>query len=377
MKKFVIFCSLTLLCINMMAQIDLTDQNWKRVFYDDFTTNYWNTWENWRVTHPEPLGHYISYLDECSSGVTHGYNEHQAYQRENCQFRNGNLILTSFYEGGDNLMPMHCGDYDLPPGKTCDAQHQTLFYTSGNLQTTTKFLYGYFEIRCSLPIHKGSFPAFWLWGAGTDYYNEIDIFEYSHGISYVNHNKQFTCGIYCDNTHPAPSNSFVPISQARVNPILPNDSDDLTHFHVFACEWLPNRVSWYVDGNVINEYTNYDSIPHHEMTLKVNYAIDNYAVSQEPVSPTWFGNDEMTIDYIKVYQLKTDCNDDVLISNAQDLTDFQPSVKRSIVIEPSSEFAVPQNTDINMRAVESIVIDKGFTIPQGVKITMQTHLCPE
>lgn len=95
------------------------------------------------------------------------------------------------------------------------------------------------------------------------------------------------------------------------------------------------------------------------------------------VSPTWFGNDEMTIDYIKVYQLKTDCNDDVLISNAQDLTDFQPSVKRSIVIEPSSEFAVPQNTDINMRAVESIVIDKGFTIPQGVKITMQTHLCPE
>lgn len=376
MKKIVYLCVMMLFSMNMMAQIDLNDLNWEQVFYDDFTSNSWNTWNNWKITHPVPLGHYYSYLAECSSGVTHGYNEHQVYQRENCQFGNGELILESAYEGGQNLLPLECGDYDLPPGKTCDLLHHTLFYSSGNIQTTTKFLYGYFEIRCCLPIHKGAFPAFWLYNSGSDFYNEIDIFEYSHGISYADHYKQFTCGIYCDNTHSAPS-VFHLISQGRTRPILPNESTDLTHFHVFACEWMPDHVTWFVDGEKINEYTNYDSIPHHEMILKVNYAIDNYAVSQEPTLPTWFGSDDMTIDYIKVYQLKTDCNDDVFISNAQDLADFNPSVKRSIVIEPSSEFSAPQNAILNLRAVETIIIDKGFTIPQGAKITMQTHLCPE
>lgn len=375
MKKFIYLCCMMLLSANMMAQIDLNDPNWERVFFDDFSNNSWDTWFEWQITHPEPVGHYISYLSECSSGVTHGYNEHQVYQRENCQLGNGELKLVSVFEGQNN-QPLQCGDYDLPSGKTCDSQHHTLFYSSGNIQTKSKFLYGYFEIRCSLPIHKGSFPAFWLYNAGANFYNEIDIFEYSKGWAHDDYNKQFTCGIYCDNTHPAPSD-FSDISQGRVNPILPDASPDLTHFHVFACEWLPDRVTWYVDGNVINEYTNYDSIPHHEMTLKVNYAIDNYAVPVQTNLPIWFDGDEMTIDYIKVYQLKANCDTDVVISNLQEFSNYQPSVKKSIRIEPSSEFTAPTSTNIHMRAVESIVIDKGFTLPQGAQITLQTQPCPE
>lgn len=376
MKKFIYLCGMLLLCLDMMAQVDLNSPYWELVFYDDFSTNSWDTWANWQITHPDPEGHYISYLSECSSGVTHGENEHQVYQRENCQFGNGELILKSYYEGGLGFTPMQCDDYDLPPGKTCDSQHQTLYYTSGNLQTTTKFLYGYFEITCSLPIHDGSFPAFWLYGGGADYYNEIDIFEYSNNIARDDYYRQFTCGVYCNNYHPAPS-SFGLISHARVNPILPIGSDDLTHPHVFACEWMPDRVTWYVDGIVVNELTDYRYIPHHEMTLKVNYAIDNFAISHQSNLPTWFDGDEMKIDSIRVYQLKTDCDSDVLITDMQDLTDYQPSVKKSISIVPAPEFTVPSNTIINMRAAESIVIDKGFAITQGAQMTFQTQICPE
>ena len=373
MKKFVYLCGMMLLSMNMMAQIDPYDQNWECVLYDEFTNNSWDTWDNWLINHPN--GYYKAFIPEWSSGVSRGKSEHQVYQRENCQFsNNGSLMFVSVYEGGPNMQPLQCGDYVIPPEKNCDTDHQTLYYTSAKIETDVKFLFGYFEIKCSLPIHKGSFPAFWLYGEGQNYYNEIDIFEYSWGIPNDNNRyKQFTCGLYCDNYH----NDMV--SLARVNPILPETSTDLRQSHVFACEWMPDRVTWYVDGIIVNEWTDYDKIPHHEMALKVNYAIDNFAVPDigpQMNQPIWFERDEMVIDYIKVYQLKTDCDDDVIIQNVQDLIDYQPSVKHSISFEPINELVVPADTDITLRA-ETITIGNGFTLPNGAKMTLRTQICPE
>ena len=373
MKKFIYLCGMMLLSVNIMAQIDLNDQNWECILHDGFTNNNWDTWDDWLVSHP--CGHYKAYIPEWPSGVSRGPSEHQVYQRENCQFNNiGSLSFHSIYRGGLNMQPLQCNasDYTIPPGKTCDTEHQTLFYTSGKMETDVKYLYGYFEIKCSLPIHKGSFPAFWLYGEGTSYYNEIDIFEYSWGIPNDNNKyRQFTCGIYCDNYND------VMVSHARVNPVLPDSWNDLRNFHVFACEWMPDRVTWYVDGTIVNECTVYDEIPHHEMALKMNYAIDNFAVPYQTNIPIWFDGDEMIIDYLKVYQLKTDCDTDILICNVQDLINYQPSVKRSITIEPSSEFTAPINTNVTMRAVDSIVINNGFSIPNGAQMILLTQSCPD
>lgn len=70
-------------------------------------------------------------------------------------------------------------------------------------------------------------------------------------------------------------------------------------------------------------------------------------------------------------------NGDMFTATFLDLTDYQPSVKKSISIVPAPEFTVPSNTIINMRAAESIVIDKGFAITQGAQMTFQTQICPE
>ena len=52
-----------------------------------------------------------------------------------------------------------------------------------------QFRYGYFEIRCQIPVHEGSKTAFWLWDAQTDeYYEEIDVFEFSWGFEDNDHN---------------------------------------------------------------------------------------------------------------------------------------------------------------------------------------------
>ena len=373
MKKFIYLCGMTLLCMNVMAQIDPYDQNnWDCVLYDEFTNNSWNTWDNWLISHP--YGHYKAFIPEWPSGVSRGLSEHQVYQRENCQFNNNGLLqFVSVYEGGQDNQPLQCGDYDIPPGKICDINHPSLFYSTGKIETDVKYLYGYFEIKCSLPIHAGSFPAFWLYGGGSNYYNEIDIFEYSNGIALDNYYKQFTCGIYCDNYNTNYT------SYARTQPILPETSTDLRQPHVFACEWLPDRVTWFVDGVVVNEELNRDHIPHHSMALKVNYAIDNYAVpitGSNQYQPQWFGTDVMTIEYLKILQLKTNCNSDVVITSLSDLLMMDPSVKKSIYIEPISSLAVPNNTHMTLRSVDGFEIGTGFEINAGAQMTFIVQECP-
>lgn len=73
MKKFIYLCILTLLCLRAMAQIDPYDNNWDTLVHDEFTNNSWNTWNEWKISHPK--GYYKAFFWE--SGVTHGSAEHQ------------------------------------------------------------------------------------------------------------------------------------------------------------------------------------------------------------------------------------------------------------------------------------------------------------
>lgn len=398
MKKIVYLCALIILYVNTMAQIDLNDKNWECVLNDDFSNSRWLSWNRWIISHPTyttPIedshiyvddnvvgtsSFYRSYISEWTSGVSRGLSEHQVYQRENCIFgdTNNNMRFVSIYMGGVDTIPLQCGEYDIPPRHLCDTSHHTLYYTSGKIESDVKYLYGYFEMKCSLPIHTGSFPAFWLYGekkqSNQAYYNEIDIFEYSYSMAEGNYYYQFSCGIYCDN------HNDTMVHHAYVKPTLPIGSTDLTHPHVFACEWLPNRVTWYVDGIKVNEEIEYEKIPHHPMMLKVNYAIDNWAVPDHGDylnKAIWFDGDTMTIDYLKVYQLKTDCSSSITISDIQDLVNFTPSVKQSIVIEPSPSITIPDTTIMTMRASDNIIIKQGVTISSGAQITLIVHDCPD
>ena len=79
MKKFVYLCAMLLLTLNMMAQIDLNDRNWERVFNDEFTMT-GRSWKNWS-----------SFPDKKWRGyggatVIGGITEHQVYQYSNCLF---------------------------------------------------------------------------------------------------------------------------------------------------------------------------------------------------------------------------------------------------------------------------------------------------
>lgn len=396
MRKFVYLCGMMLFCLNMMAQIDPYDRNWDTIVLDDFSTpgRYWHNWsfisndDLWRA-YP---GH----------GVTHG-DELMIYQYDQCHFNDNDNYMELIAEY-DTTHRIPINDYKLPfwmypnnggPGFPIK---DSLFYFSGEIDYIKGqqkadegiFRYGYFEIRCKLPIHQGAFPAFWLWHADKNlpdpHYEEIDIFEFSwrfeddnlpHPYSPNPHGAGdpfcFTSGIYYNDTS---AYCGYETSRARVFPMI---NDSLNHWHTFACEWLPERIIWYCDGQVVNEFYDVNRIPHHKLTLKANYAIDHYVLNNYTFgnSIDWRETDTMFIDYIKVSQLNCQCNTDEIITCQYDLDNFDYGVKKSIsitsIIEPVS---IGCSKKVTFRATDSIEITGPFQVDTGGEMTVIMQSCP-
>ena len=270
-----------------------------------------------------------------------------------------------------------------------------LFYFSGALEyhkkhhvqneDEKKFRYGYFEIKCKLPTHQGAFPAFWLQCScdttGNKYYEEIDIFEYSWWITSpenpnidmpeLGSKRRYTCGLYFNDT----DSSHEGHSYARSYPKLPNNSSDLENYHRFSCEWMPDHVIWYFDGIIMNEYYNMDSIPHRPLYLNTNYAIDDYFGNGDTL---WYGPDEMVIDYIRVFQLEWECNNDEVLTCQADLDNFNYAVKKSVSITSAvEEPIVGSNDQTTFRVTDSFEITGSFEVENGAEFTVIMQSCPE
>lgn len=399
MKKLIYLIGLMLLSFNMMAQIDLNDRNWKRSLHEDFTTP-GRTWDSYSFKSSDGL-----WRGYPGSGVTHG-NEKQVYQFTQCRFNDidGTMELVAEYDA-DGRIPNN--DYYLPSwmwisnGGYGYPQSNGLNYFSGevdyiNRQPRTPekgiFRYGYFEIRCKLPTHQGAFPAFWLYAADPDsetdkFYEEIDIFEYSWSLGdpnmsnwepYPNPNptysgdpRVFTAGIYHNLTGQSPNHATE--SFGRHYPSIPITSNDLTDWHVFSCEWMPEHVYWFFDGHLVNSYTNPSHIPCHPLILKTNYAIDGYCNHGNIM---WEGKEKMTIDYINVYQLHWDCDTDETITSQTDLDDFDYAVKKTISVTSTVNEPVVSSADkVTFRVTGSFEVTGPFEVLQGGEFTIIQQPC--
>ena len=394
MKKFIYLCGMMLLSLNMMAQIDLNDRNWDTILIENFDegASYWQ-WDTLRFAN---TGDY-SWKAYLSSIAPQG--EHEVYQFGNCIINtvDGTMHLVAYYDSTN----IYQNNYYLPkwmlpenngPGYPVD---DSLFYFSGALEyhkehhvqneDEKKFRYGYFEIKCKLPTHQGAFPAFWLQCScnttGNKYYEEIDIFEYSWWITSPSNpdivmpdlgsKRRYTCGLYFNDT----ASFHEGHSYARAYPILPNNSSDLENYHRFSCEWMPDHVIWYFDGIIMNEYYNMDSIPHRPLYLNTNYAIDDYF---DKGGTLWYGPDEMVIDYIRVFQLEWECNNDEVLTCQTDLDNFNYAVKKSVSITSAvEEPIVGSNDKTTFRVTDSFEITGSFEVENGAEFTVIMQSCPE
>ena len=400
MKKFIYLCGMMLLSMNMMAQIDTNDLNWRCVLNENFDegSSYWQ-WGQQSFVNPSQ-----TWRAYPGSGVT-SENGHQVYQPSQSQIdvTNQCMELVAEYDSEERI-PLN--DYDLPSWMWPNGYPSSngLYYFSGTINyidrnsphrtpETGIFRYGYFEIQCKLPVHKGAFPAFWLYAADPDsitdkFYEEIDIFEHTRHLMYASSGntnppsvedtaRVFTTGIYHNLSGHSPNHESE--SFARNFPVVPHSSEDLSGWHTFGCEWMPNHVYWFLDGRLVNSYTDQEHIPCHPLILKANYAIDSYAGhwNGDIWSPDWFDTDTMTINYINVYQLGWDCETEEIIACQSDLVNFDYAVKKSISITSTINGPVVSNTDkVTFRVADTFEIIGSFEVQQGGEFAVIQQDCP-
>lgn len=172
-------------------------------------------------------------------------------------------------------------------------------YTSAKILTRGIFetTYGRFEARIMLPFGQGIWPAFWLLGddsGGTVSWpqiGEIDIMEYRGQEPLVVHGTVHGPGYSGGN---AVTDRYQ-LSNARFD----------TEFHVFAVEWGPDFIKYYVDDTLYNEITPEDVGGEWVFNDNTFYIILNVAVGGSFVGPpnasTPFPQ-TMLVDYVRVYK---------------------------------------------------------------------------
>jgi beta-glucanase (GH16 family) len=198
----------------------------------------------------------------------------------NAEQRDGNLVITAQKEeftGADGI-PAH--------------------YTSSRLRTLGLFsqTYGRFEARIQLPLGKGIWPAFWMMGADIvakpwPACGEIDIFE---NIGEANRTYSSIHGPGYSATKGITKRLVLPEGQA-VN----------TAFHLYAVEWKPNNIRFYVDDVLVVERTPADLPPgtkwvyDHPFFMLLNVAVGG-SWPGSPDATTSFPQ-RMLVDYVRVY----------------------------------------------------------------------------
>ena len=179
-------------------------------------------------------------------------------------------------------------------------------YTSGRISTQNKqtFTYGLFECRAKVPAGKGYLPAFWLMANDENVYGqwprcgEIDCME----VMGQDPDKLYGT-IHYGNPHAESQGTYE----------ITDGASFADEFHTFACEWLPGKINWYVDGKLYHTESNWHSTTVGQGTLTYPAPFDQpfYIILNLAVGGSWVGNPDDTtnfdnnpyvIDYVKVYQ---------------------------------------------------------------------------
>ena len=173
-------------------------------------------------------------------------------------------------------------------------------YTSARLKTQGIFAqaYGRFEGRMQIPYGQGLWPAFWMLGAdiatvGWPGCGEIDIMENIGREPSTVHGS-----LHAPQTAPGPGSTTSSFA-------LPAGQRFADEFHVFAVEWEPSQVRFYVDGSAYATRTLSD------LPAGTRWVFDHpfFLILNVAVGGRWPGSPDATttfpqrlrVDYVRVY----------------------------------------------------------------------------
>src|SRR6195256_3188209 len=213
-----------------------------------------------------------------------GNNELEYYtnRTQNAQIKSGNLVITAqkeTYTGSDGV---------------------TRNYTSARLKTQGLFnqAYGRFEARIKIPAGQGMWPAFWMLGNNISSVSwpkcgEIDIMENIGREPGTVHGS-----LHSSSTTSRTSDASAPFS-------LPAGQHFADDFHLYAVEWEPGTIRFYVDSNLYATFTP------SQWPAGGTWAFDHpfFLILNLAVGGNWPGSpdatsifpQQMLVDYVRVY----------------------------------------------------------------------------
>jgi beta-glucanase (GH16 family) len=173
-------------------------------------------------------------------------------------------------------------------------------YSSGRINTAGLFTqqYGRFEASIKIPHGGGMWPAFWLLGTnepsvGWPTCGEIDIIENRGSVP--------TSVLGSMHGPVGTSSSGYTLTAGYALPGGASFSDD---FHLFAIEWEPGVVRFYVD-QTLYETQSSDLLPETEAWVFAHpfFIVLDLAVGGQfgPVDPATTFPQSMLVDYVHVY----------------------------------------------------------------------------
>lgn len=234
---------------------------------------------------PDPARWFIE-----TGGSGNGNAEHQYYTADPANLRldgAGHLVITA----------RQVAD---PPASGLTCWYGPARYTSGRMNTSGRFTcqYGWVEARLRTPFGQGMWPAFWMLGAdfraaGWPTCGEIDIMEYVGRQPHLVHTT----------LHGPGYSGADGLTRATTLPGGVPVADD---FHVYAVEWQPGSLEWYVDSRPVFRLAPADLPAGAEWVFEQPFFIIlNLAVGGgfpgDPDETTTFPQ-QMLVDYVRVYQ---------------------------------------------------------------------------
>lgn len=255
LKKWYFFLVCTLLLMMSGSCLTQTQTYWAEEFEGDRLSE-----EHWNFE----LG------DGCPELCGWGNNESQVYTRNNHRIEDGKLIIT--------------------------ARKEDSLYTSTRITTRGKieFQYGRLEARAKLPKGTGVWPAIWLLGSnigevGWPRCGEIDILEYVGKEP----------GEIFTSLHTR--DSYGNTINTRKTPIEGIEES----FHLFAVEWTPEAIEFFVDGQAVYRFAPEERTEEVWPFDQPFYLIINLAIGGNFGGPEIDDSifpQEFVIDYIRIFK---------------------------------------------------------------------------
>lgn len=212
----------------------------------------------------------------------------------------GNNELESYTDRLDNAATDGAGHLAITAARadgSLSCYYGPCQYTSARLISRDKaeFAYGRIEARICVPQGAGMWPAFWSLGTnigevGWPQAGEIDFMEFvgrqPNKISGSIHGPGYSGGHSVTGTHDFGTAVY--------------DGD-----HVFAVEWQPNRIDWFVDGIRFHSATPASVAPNQWVFNHPFFVILNLAIGGNfggPVGAETVFPQSMLVDYVRVYR---------------------------------------------------------------------------